>query len=506
MLITVTFILLIINAFATNTLLTTKKLLSDESVSEQYNRHSSNFNARAFLSEIKKWPLKQEMQAIKNAISQGYLSVLEEQEDFIIGIARWPSSLKSLVADHAINNGNKRLLKEILKSLRTGDQKVLENVYSQVFAVRGNAEKYLKLILKFTDGMQLDSFEAFFLNAVYEGDLELLKVFLKNFDRFNSPQVIEKYGKNAEKVLLQKGVDLAKRNGKNEVVEAIQFYLDFYWLSGKSTLEIGEIIGNMPINFKRRIFQLAYSRKESKILNYFLSLEENEIYIIDLILWNAKYSRSSEILKLGLKYPMELTRLIILNHSPNRIQFFTRFLKEIQKMSRLDTRIRQLPPQDIIISYIFIIICESGQVDLIKVFFENPDLMMGRNVARVSDRIFQEYVKDSSLVSFPSSRNEIDASTWMIYNGIIAASKFKMDAMLNFLISKVDVSANENYLLILATIAGDEDLVSILLLKDQVMDSVLDEAIQYALSEQNFKIYVLLHLSKNIMELAAPAA
>ena len=94
----------------------------------------------------------------------------------------------------------------------------------------------------------------------------------------------------------------------------------------------------------------------------------------------------------------------------------------------------------------------------------------------------------------------------MIYNGIIAASKFKMDAMLNFLISKVDVSANENYLLILATIAGDEDLVSILLLKDQVMDSVLDEAIQYALSEQNFKIYVLLHLSKNIMELAAPAA
>jgi hypothetical protein len=171
-----------------------------------------------------------------------------------------------------------------------------------------------------------------------------------------------------------------------------------------------------------------------------------------------------------------------------------------------------MSPEDLIRSHIFLKICHSGQINLMNVFFETPALMDGPNIARKLQSMFQEYVvPHNNLASEMFSINHLDAPKLLIYYGIIGASNAGNDQMLNFLLSKIDVSANGNFLLKVAVITKEKDLVQLLIRNEQVTNAGLDGAIQYAISVQDFQIYELLSRTKSILEvintnMAAPAA
>ena len=477
---------------------------SSETFVAQTQRLLSNFDPKEFISSIKQWPQKIKIQAIQNAIHHGYLNSLGEQPEFLVGIGRWPSSVKMMILYQAMSDGNKKIFEAVLNSLNPNeneDQKILENIYHGVFMTRENL-KYAGIIIKFSCWVPAELIESIFVKAAWDGDMQILPIFLNNLNCFASSQMIEKFGINAYQVILQKGLEASKKNRKTKSVRFIQHYLDFSLLRGKSVQEVIILTKNISLNRARWLVLISYSYGEDDIVQAFLSLKENEKFIKDLIKWDAGHSHWDALINLGRFFPADLTQFIVEHPAlPDRVELFGRFLQEVSKLSAEHIQSRRMSPEDLIRSYIFLKICQSGQIDLMNVFFENPALMDGPNIARNFQAMFREYVvPNNNLASQMFSINQLDASKWMIYYGIIGTSYAGNHQMLNFLLSKIDVSANGNFLLKLAVIATEENLVRLLIRNEQVTDAGLDDAIQYAIAVQDFQIYELLRQTKSILE------
>ena len=509
MLFTYAFILLLSNALATDPPslnagrlvdAASSGLASSESFVAQTQRLLSNFEPKEFISSIQQWPQKIKIQAIQNAILHGYLNSLVEQPEFLVGIGRWPLSVKKMVVNRAITDGNYRVFESVLKSLNPNqkeDQKVLENIFRRILTKKSNLD-FLEIVFKGSYQLPADYVEILFLKAASEGDMPILTTFLKNLHILKSPEMISKYGVNADQKIIQKGLEVAQNNGNPETIELIQYFLAFTSLSGKSIQQIKEKTKYSSLKFKRWLVLLAYSLGDRNMAESFLSLKDNQIYVRDLIKLTAKLMFWDDFISIGILSPEEFVKFIL--NRPlmaNRVQLFAQFLEKLRNLSPEETKSRNLPLEDLIRSYIFIKICNSGELDLINVFLENSDFMNSRNSVRAFEIIIITNISpENDLARSLISTTQIDAPTLMIYSGIFCASKSAKEDIVNFLLSKIDISANQNFLLNLATITGDESLVKKLLKYEEVLESGLDEAIQYAISNEDGEIHELLNQTK----------